>query len=127
MSNYMNRNKKSLLVNIFSNVMWTCFHSYAGLAIGVWLLTYLNTPSFHLSSTHFLIMLRIHLNIPHFTITHFSWYKKWSYHWWFGYPFVTLLMWEWVHCSPWCASRYHCNYYFGEWSSHIDRGSPPFP
>jgi hypothetical protein len=44
----------------------------------------------------------------------------WSYHQWFEYWFVTLLMWEWTHCSPWYALRYHYNYRIGKWA-HVQR------
>jgi hypothetical protein len=27
--------------------------------------------------------------------------SMWSYYQWFGYPFATLLVREWTHCSPW--------------------------
>jgi hypothetical protein len=50
-----------------------------------------------------------------------------SYHWWFGFPFVMLHVWEWVHYNPWYASKDHCNYWIGEWSSHTQRGFSPFP
>jgi hypothetical protein len=45
-----------------------------------------------------------------------------SYHWWFGYPFVTLHVWEWVHYSPWYTSNYCCNYCIGEWNPRLKRG-----
>jgi hypothetical protein len=80
----------SLLANTLLGVMWTHFHSCVGLAIGAWLLTCLNTPSFHLSSTHFFIMLCICFGIPHPMVTHLL---VWSHHQWFGYPFSMLPMW----------------------------------
>jgi len=53
----------------------------------------------------------------------------WSYHWWFGYPFVTLPMQEWMHCNPWYVSKYHHTYPIREWNSCTNRGlsafSPP--
>jgi len=51
----------------------------------------------------------------------------WSYHWWFGYPFIMLPMREWVHCNPWYVSRYPCNYCIEKWSPHTKRGFSPFP
>jgi hypothetical protein len=48
------------------------FRSSVGLAIGAWLLTHLNTPSFRLYSTHFLTTLHIRLSIPHPIVVHFS-------------------------------------------------------
>jgi hypothetical protein len=51
----------------------------------------------------------------------------WSYHRWFVYPFAMLSMWGWTHYNPWYISRYHCNYWIGEWSSCIERGFPHFP
>jgi len=50
-----------------------------------------------------------------------------SYHRWFGYPFVTLPMQEWAHCSPWYTLRYHYNYSIKEWSSCTKKGFSPFP
>ncbi len=52
--------------------MWARFHSYVGLVTWVWLLTHFNTLSFCLSSPHFFITFRIHLNITHPTILHLS-------------------------------------------------------
>ncbi len=51
----------------------------------------------------------------------------WSYHWWFGYPFVMLPMQEWRHCNPWYALRYYYNYHIRKWSSHTKRGFLAFP
>jgi hypothetical protein len=51
----------------------------------------------------------------------------WSYHWWFGHPFVTFPMWEWVHYNPWYNSRYRCNHCVREWCSCTKRGFPPSP
>jgi hypothetical protein len=51
----------------------------------------------------------------------------WSYHQWFGYPFVTLLVWKWVHCNPLYIFKYYCNCHVGKWSSCTKRGFPPFP
>ncbi len=51
----------------------------------------------------------------------------WSYHWWFGYLFVTLPFQEWMHCNPWYTPKYCCNYRFGKWNSHTKKGFPPFP
>jgi len=50
----------------------------------------------------------------------------WSYHWWFGYPFAMLLMWEWVHCNPWYTLKYYCNYRIRKWSSCIEEVSHLF-
>jgi hypothetical protein len=44
-----------------------------GLGGGTWLLTHLNTPTFRLSSVHFFTTLRIHLDLAHLIIAHFSW------------------------------------------------------
>jgi hypothetical protein len=61
-----------------------CFCFYVGLTLGAWLLARLsfiieawllahpNTFSFHLSFTHLLTTLRIHLSISH-PVVHFSW------------------------------------------------------
>ncbi len=46
--------------------------SYLGPEIGAWLLVRVNTPSFHLSSTHFLTTLYICFSIPHPTVPHVS-------------------------------------------------------
>jgi hypothetical protein len=51
----------------------------------------------------------------------------WSYHQWFRYIFVMLPVQEWVHCSPWYTSRYHCNYHIGEWSSRTKIDFSHFP
>jgi hypothetical protein len=51
----------------------------------------------------------------------------WSYHWWFGYPFPTLPMQEWVHYNPWCASRYRCSHHIEKWNSHTERSFFVFP
>ncbi len=61
------------LVNAHSNVMWIRLCSCASPTIGAWLLVYPNILSFHLSSTHFLITLRIHISIPHPMVAHLSW------------------------------------------------------
>jgi hypothetical protein len=62
----------SLLANAPSNVVRAHLYSYVGLIARAWLLARLSTLSFHLSSTHFLIALRIHFNIPHPIVSHFS-------------------------------------------------------
>jgi hypothetical protein len=51
----------------------------------------------------------------------------WSYHQWFGYPFVTLLVHEWAHYNPWYALKYHSNYCIRKWNSCIEKGFSPFP
>ncbi len=51
----------------------------------------------------------------------------WSYHWWFGYPFATLLVGEWMHSNPWYVLKYHYSYRVEKWSSHIEKGFSPFP
>jgi hypothetical protein len=61
-----------LLANVPLNVVQAHLHSCIGLTTRVWLLDRLNTPSFCLSSIHFLIALCIHLNIPDPIIVHFS-------------------------------------------------------
>jgi len=60
------------LTNVPLNISQAHLCSCASPTIGAWLLVHLNTPSFHLSSAHFLIALCIHLSIPHPTIAHFS-------------------------------------------------------
>jgi hypothetical protein len=54
------------------NVVQTCICSYVGSTTGVWLIIHLNTFSFRLFSTHFLITLHICLNIPHPMVTYLS-------------------------------------------------------
>jgi hypothetical protein len=51
----------------------------------------------------------------------------WSYHLWFGYPFIMLPMREWLHSNPWYVSRYPCNYCIEKWSPHTKRSFSPFP
>ncbi len=62
-----------LVTNIPLNIMRTCLCSCASPTTGTWLLICPSTPSFCLSSTYLLIMLRIHSNIPHPMATHLSW------------------------------------------------------
>jgi len=62
----------SLLADVPLDVVRAHFHSYASLIAGAWLLTHPSTPSFLLSSTHFLIAFCIRLIIPHPTIMHIS-------------------------------------------------------
>jgi hypothetical protein len=62
----------SLLVDALLDVVQTHFHSYAGLVAWVWLLACLSTPSFHLSSTHFLTPFHICSGIPHPIVSHLS-------------------------------------------------------
>ncbi len=62
-----------LLVNISSNIERTHFHSCVGLGASAWLLVRPTTPTFHLSSTHFLTTLRICLGLPHPIVVHLSW------------------------------------------------------
>jgi hypothetical protein len=62
----------SLLVVAPSNVVRAHLPSYVGLAARAWFLARPNTLSFHLSSTHFLITLHIHFDIPHPIVPHFS-------------------------------------------------------
>ncbi len=90
------------------------------------LLTHPNTPSFYLSLAHFLTMLCICFNIPHYINTSFT-MLMWSYHQWFCYPFITLPMQEWAHCSPRYALRYHCSYHVGKWNSCRKKCFTPFP
>jgi hypothetical protein len=61
-----------LLTNALLNILRTHFCSYVAPTIGAWLLVHPNTPSFHLSSTHFLTILCICLSIPHPTVPHVS-------------------------------------------------------
>jgi hypothetical protein len=63
-----------LLVDVPSNFVQTCLHICASLATGAWLFSCPNTPSFLLSSTHFLTTLYICLGIPHHVV-HLSWCK----------------------------------------------------
>ncbi len=51
----------------------THIHSYARPTTRAYLLVFPNTPSFCLSSTHFLTTFRIHLGIPHLMVAHLSW------------------------------------------------------
>jgi hypothetical protein len=112
----------SLLINVLSYLVQARFHSCVGLAIGVWLLVRFSIPSFHLFFTHFLITIRIHIGTSYICISFMM--LVWSYHWWFIYSFVMLLMWDWTHYNPWYTSKYHCN---RKWSSHTNRDFPSFP
>jgi hypothetical protein len=94
-----------LLVNVLSYLVQARFHSCVGLAIGVWLLVSFSISLFHLFSTYFLITIRIHIGISYPTFAHLFMMLVWSYHWWFIYPFVMLLIWEWTHYNSW----YNCN------------------
>jgi hypothetical protein len=62
----------SLVIDVPSNVVQPHLRSYLGPTIGAWLLVCLNTPSVHLSSTHFLTTLSIHFSIPHPIVPHVS-------------------------------------------------------
>jgi hypothetical protein len=62
----------SLLVDIPLDIMRAHLHSCAIPRAGVWLLTFLTTPTFHLSSTHFLTTLCTYLGLPHPTVAHLS-------------------------------------------------------
>jgi len=46
----------------------------------------------------------------------------WLDHWWFGYSFVMLFVWEWMHCKARYVSRYNCSYCVEKWSSRTKRG-----
>ncbi len=63
----------SLLANALSNVVRACLCSCVSPTTRTWLFVRPNTFSFRLSSTHFLITLRIHLGIPHPMVAHLSW------------------------------------------------------
>jgi hypothetical protein len=52
-----------LLTNVVSIIVQARIRSYASPIVGAWLLTHLSTPSFHLSSAHFLTTLCIHFSI----------------------------------------------------------------
>jgi hypothetical protein len=60
----------SILVDIFSNIMWTHFCFYVDPRASAWLLTRLITPTFHLSLAHFLIALYTHLGLSHPIVAH---------------------------------------------------------
>jgi hypothetical protein len=62
----------SLLAVVPSNVVRAHLLSYVSLVARAWFLAHPNTLSFHLSSTHFFITLRIHFDIPHPIVPHFS-------------------------------------------------------
>jgi hypothetical protein len=63
-----------LLVDGPSDIMWACFCSCVGLGVGTWLLARPTTLTFHLSSSHFFIILHTHLGLPHPIIPHISWF-----------------------------------------------------
>ncbi len=48
-----------------------------------------------------------------------------TYHWWFGYPLVSMLVREWTHYSPWYSWGYCHNHYFGKWNTHTKSDFPP--
>jgi hypothetical protein len=52
--------------------MWIRLCSCAGSRVGAWLLACPTTPTFPLSSAHFLTTLRTHLGLPHLTVAHLS-------------------------------------------------------
>jgi len=60
-------------------------------------------------------------NCPSFTVL------VWSYHWWSGYPYTSMPMWEWTYYRPQYTSRYYCNYCLGQWNTSFQGGLPPFP
>ncbi len=100
-------------------------HSCARPTTGAWLLAHISTLSFILCpffyNTPYLSQYTTFYSSASFTMS------VSSYHRWFGYPFVTLHVWEWVHCNPWYALKYHCSYHIGEWSSRTKRDFSPFP
>jgi hypothetical protein len=48
-----------------------------------------------------------------------------TYHWWFGYALVSMLVQKCTHYSPWYSLGYRHNYYFGKWNTHTKRDFPP--
>jgi len=62
----------SLIVDVPTDVVRACLCFCANLAVGAWLLAHLSTPSFRLSSAHFLTTLCIFLGIPHPIVSHLS-------------------------------------------------------
>jgi hypothetical protein len=62
----------SLIVDDPLDVVRACLCSYASLIVGAWLLVHFSTPSFCLSSAHFLTRFRISLGIPHPIVPHLS-------------------------------------------------------
>jgi hypothetical protein len=117
----------SFLVDVLLDVVQTCPCSYVGPVIGALLLTRPSTPSFCLSSAHFLTTLCIQFGIPQYCNCASFTMSVWSYHRWFQYPFATLPMWEWVHCNPWHVLRCCWNFCIEKWSSCIVKGFSFFP
>jgi hypothetical protein len=62
----------SLVIDVPLDVVRAHLRSCAGPTIWAWLLARFSTPSFRLSSTHFLATLCIYLNISHLTFLHLS-------------------------------------------------------
>ncbi len=42
------------------------------------------------------------------------------------YPFDSMHLQEWMYNNPWRTLGYYCNYCFGEWSTCLEGGLPPF-
>jgi hypothetical protein len=57
----------SLLINTPLDIMQARLRSCVGQGVGVWLLTHPTTPTFRLSSTHFLTTPCTHFGLPHLT------------------------------------------------------------
>ncbi len=53
--------------------------------------------------------------------------SMWTYHWWFNYPFVSMLMWEWTRNNPKYSSKYRHNYYCRKWNTYRERFPTFFP
>jgi hypothetical protein len=75
---------------------------------------------FPYNTTH-LVGLATFYNCPSFMML------MWSYHWWSGYPFISMPMWEWTYYRTQYTLRYSCNSWFGEWNTYSKGGLPPFP
>jgi hypothetical protein len=93
---------------------------------------------------HLVINLSYHTNISFsinslsYNIMYLSWFNTshnfpsfimlvWSYFWWFRYPFVSVLLWEWTYSNPLHISRYYCSYYFRKQSTCSEGGLSPSP
>jgi hypothetical protein len=63
----------SLILDVLLDVVCACLCSYTSLIVRAWLLACPSTPSFCLSSTHFLTTLHISLSMPHPMVPHLSW------------------------------------------------------
>jgi hypothetical protein len=55
------------------DIAQACFYSCVGLGASVWLLAYPTTPTFYLSSAHFLTTLHTCLGLPHPIVANLSW------------------------------------------------------